>query len=253
MSGVDARLSVHHPCPYCDISVEFPRTTLLLWCDNRRDIFAIVSPGPQELDRVLQALRASFHARVILREAREALAVVPDFEWGDPPSVTGLARRAGVWVVHPVLYHQGQETYRLLAPTRSALNRFVHRIRRLGAVEILSVTDRRGSSSIGEWAAASVHVFEGLTERQLRSLVAAYEGGLLDVPSRGSWTEVARREGVSRSTFGEHLRKGQWRLVANSYSLLKSRAAPPETPEVLPAIRSSRRIRRTPQQGIRPG
>lgn len=251
MVVVDARLRVHHPCPYCDVSGEFPDSLLLLWCDNRRDVFLVSCPGRAELRRLLSALRLSFHGRPLLVEGTDALVAVPDFEWASPPSVTGVARRSGVWVLHPVVYHRGTETYRLIAPSKVGLNRLVQRVRRVGDVEILSVVNRAGLGGIRDQPAASVHFFEGLTDRQARCLVAAYEGGLLDVPARSRWGEVARREGLSRSTFGEHLRKGQRRLLANSYASLKARASVPEQPILLRGMHPRRGPRRNPLQGIR--
>jgi predicted DNA binding protein len=251
MTVVEAHVRVHHPCPYCDVSVEFPRTLLLLWCDNRRDVFLVSAPDPGELGRVVAALRESFHARRLFDDGKDALVTVPDFEWADPPSVTGLARRTGVWTLPPVVYFDGTETYRFVAASRSELNGLVHRLRRLGDVEILSVSGRADLGRVRDDPTASVHFFEGLTDRQTRSLVAAYEGGLLDVPARASWSEVARREGLSRSTFGEHLRKGQLRLLANSYSSLKARTGRTPAPEVLPALPTARGESRSPLRGMR--
>ena len=251
MVVVDARIRVHHPCPYCDISVEFPGSLFLLWCDNRRDIFLVTSPSLGELRRVGTALRQSFHARRLIEDGREAILLVPDFEWADPPSVTGMARKVGVWVLHPVVYFGGTETYRLLSPTKAALNRLVARARRVGDVEVLSVSERSGLGTVRDLPTASVHFFEALTDLQARSLVAAYEGGLFDVPSRTSWEAVARGVGLSRSTFGEHLRKGQWRLLRNSYAALKMRAGSTVKPLLLRATGPARRARRTPLQGIR--
>ena len=241
MSVVDARVRVQHPCPYCDISVEFPRTLLLLWCDNRRDVFLVSSPDRAELHRVVLALRRAFHARPLIVDGLEALVIVPDFEWPEPPSVTGLARKMGVWVLHPVVYHGGRETYRFVVPARSNLNRLIQRLRRFGDVELLSVSDRGGLQSVRDVPTASVHFFEGLTARQVRCLVAAYDGGLLEIPARTHWGEVARREGLSRSTFGEHLRKGQYRLLANSYASLKARTDSMQAPVLLPATSGRRR------------
>ena len=251
MAVVDARVRVHHPCPYCDISAEFPRTLLLLWCDNRRDVFLVSSPDPEELRDVVAALRASFHARPLIVDGRDALVVVPDFEWADPPSVTRLARKGGVWTLHPVVYYDGKETYRFLSPTKEALQRLISKVRRLGDVEVLSVSDRRDLGSVRDLPNASVHFFEGLTQRQARSLVAAFEAGLFDVPARTSWSEVARREGLSRSTFGEHLRKGQLRILANSHDSLKSRIATTEEPLLLPATTDPREVKRPTLRGIR--
>lgn len=251
MAVVDARVRVHHPCPYCDLSTEFPESLLLLWCDNRRDVFLVASPTAEERERVVSALRASFHARALWADGTQALVAVPDFEWPDPPSVTGLARRTGVWVLHPVVYFHGQETYRLLAPSRSELLRLVSKVRRLGAVELLSVAGRADLGSLRDAPLAAVHLFEGLTDRQARSLVVAYERGLFDVPARSRWDDVARGEGLSRSTFGEHLRKGQLRLLQNSYASLKVRSREAQTPVLLPATGPKRRATRAPLRGRR--
>jgi predicted DNA binding protein len=237
---VDARIRVHHPCPYCELSVRFPRAVLLLWCDNRRDTFLVSASDDAELRALGAALRSSFHARTLLAEGTSALFELPDFEWPDPPSVTRLARRAGVWFLPPVVYADGTETYRLISPTRPRLNRLIQRLRRLGDVEILSVSDRADLGSVRDYPTASVHFFEGLSGRQTRSLVAAHDAGLFEIPSRTSWAAVARAEGLSRSTFGEHLRKAQLRILQNSYSMLRARAfASPSV--VLPAIGEAER------------
>lgn len=223
MPIVDARVRVHHPCPYCDLSTRFPRTLFLLWCDNRRDTVLVSSPDRAELGRVLTVWKRRFHARVLLREGNDALLIVRDFEWQNPPSVTGMARAGGVWALHPVLYFGGQETYRFLAPSRAGLSRLTQRLRRLGAVEVLSIADRAGLELVRTVPASTVHLLEGMSDPQVRSLIAAHDAGLFEVPVRTSWASVARAQGLSRSTFGEHLRKGQRRLVKNSYPLLRAR------------------------------
>jgi len=236
MAVVDARVRVHHPCPYCDVSVEFPQSLLLLWCDNLRDVFLVSSPTSSESEKLVRTLHRSFRARPLLRDGTDALLSIPDFSWSYPPSVTGLARKTRVWVIHPVIYFDGTETYRFVAPSKKELQKLVLRLRRLGDVELLAVSNRVNLSTIRDMPTATVHFFEGLTRRQAQVLTAAFEGGLLDVPARATWGDVARRVGLSRSTFGEHLRKGQLRLLANNYASLKAQTRVVDRPVLLPAL-----------------
>jgi predicted DNA binding protein len=136
-------------------------------------------------------------------------------------------------VLHPVVYFDRMETYRAVAGTKRDLGRLFRQIRRLGDIEMLSISDRAQLSTIRDLPVATVHFFEGLTDRQARCLVAAFEGGLLDVPARAGWDDVAGRERLSRSTFGEHLRKGQLRIMSNSYATLKARTLAKESPVLL--------------------
>jgi predicted DNA binding protein len=106
------------------------------------------------------------------------------------------------------------------------------------------VTSRDDLQPIRELPLGSHHFLEGLTQRQTSALIRAFDEGLLDVPARGRWDAAARREGLSRSTFGEHIRKGQWRLIANAYGGLRSRVGPEPEPILLPKLRP--RSRRKP-------
>ncbi len=235
MEIVDARFRVRHPCPYCEVSVRYPETLLLLWCDNLRDTFLVSSPDELELRRVLSDIRTTFRGRVLVRAGAIALTTVPEFQWASPPSVTNMARRSGLWFLPPVHYYKGWETYRLISPGRRRLQRFFSQLRQVGDIEVLSVADLPGLESLVELPVASVHLFDGLTTKQVEVMLAAIKGGLLEVPSRARWEEVARGLGLSRSTFGEHLRKGQRRLIENSSAALHAYLTTRGKPVLLPA------------------
>lgn len=78
----------------------------------------------------------------------------------------------------------------------------------------------RGGGSIGT---VPVHLFEGLTERQVHALVSTIEGRFFELPARQKMDRIAAQEGLSRSTFAEHLRKAETQILQNPYPLLKLR------------------------------
>ena len=97
-------------------------------------------------------------------------------------------------------------------------------VRRVGDTLFYSTHRSREELDIlRDVATVPVHLFEGPTDRQVHVLVTAFESGLLDVPTRARMGSAARRESLSRSTYGEHLRKAQRQLVSNSYPFLKLR------------------------------
>ncbi len=223
MAFLETRVRVRHRCPYCNLSVAFPDVEMDLWTSTRSDVFHVTAASPARLRGALRAMRQTIGARKITYGESSALVITHRAQWDYPPSVTGIADRQNVWLIPPVLYYGGWETYRALSPNQVALRRFVAQVKRVGTVEVLSHRARDRLEGIRSLGTVPVHLFEGLTERQIHVLVAALEGGLFELPARQKMDRVARREGLSRSTFGEHLRKAETQVLQNSYPFLKLR------------------------------
>ncbi len=227
---VDARVRIQHPCPYCDLSAAFPDVSMASWCNQAHDVLQITVSDARDLVPVLEAVRKSLGSREVTRDGASALTIIRACRWDQFPSVTAVADRCDVWLIPPITYLAGWETHRILAPSPAAFSEFVKGVRRIGRIEILSSRPRERFDVVQDLGVLPVHLFDGLTERQVHVLVSAVEAGLLDVPSRSRIGDVARRDGISRSTFSEHLRKAQSRLSRNVYPMLKLRARPLEGP-----------------------
>jgi predicted DNA binding protein len=57
-----------------------------------------------------------------------------------------------------------------------------------------------------------------LTEKQKEVIIAAYKFGYYDIPRRINSEELAKKLGIVSSTFGEHLRKAERRLLIHILS-----------------------------------
>jgi hypothetical protein len=224
MSFVDARVRVQHPCPFCEFSDEFPDVAMTQWCNRSSEVLQVSVPDPGRLDEVLRSARARFEVRELFTDGASALTISRRCSCTGASSVSGLAESQGMWLIPPILYREGWETHRLVAPDAEALRRFVDAVRRIGSIEVLSIRPRDRLDAIRDLGVVPVHLFEDLTDRQIRVLVAAFEGGLFESPAHARMGPIARRVGVARSTFGEHLRKAQLRILRNAYPYLKLRA-----------------------------
>ncbi len=71
-----------------------------------------------------------------------------------------------------------------------------------------------------------VPVLEELTEKQIEVLISAHESGIYAIPARAKMDDVAKRLGMSRSTYVEHHSKAMNTLMDNSYPMLKLFALP---------------------------
>lgn len=253
MALVDAQLRLVHPCPYQEVANEAPGSTILRWPDHGRSVLLLANRTPQGFKRLVGLAREVFRATYLAREERQAVALVPDPGWTDPGSIEGLAERSGVWVIPPVLLVDGRESCRVVARSREELGAFTTGLRRIGPVELLSVASQDGVEALTNPLATSVHLVKGLTDAQVHSVLAAWDAGLFEVPSRTRWGTVSASLGISRSTFGEHLRKGQRHLMRNSVTALRLRASRTREPIMLPRIRRQSFPGKTLLRGVRQG
>ncbi len=136
----------------------------------------------------------------------------------DTPEVTPRIRGVGCTILYPVVDRDGHEHFTVLAPSRERVRVMVERIEEIGEVELERVADVPGNTLDVSIPMSSVT--NRMTQRQLEALVAAIHAGYYDVPRRVSAEALAKRMGLARSTFREHLRKGERAIMGTFARLL---------------------------------
>jgi predicted DNA binding protein len=221
MKLLDATFRVQHDCPFCNLSGQFPDVTMALWCNSHNDLLEIEASDPEDINRIVEASRLTLGLKEVAREGASAMTMVRSCRCGDYPSIDTVADESECWILQPSLYKGGWETHRMFAPSNASLQRFVSRTKKIAKIEMVSLRTRDKLDALQSAGMVPVHLFQGLTDRQIQVLVAAYESGALDVPAKNDIEQLARRLTLSRSTCGEHLRKSVFCLVRNAYPLLK--------------------------------
>jgi len=64
-------------------------------------------------------------------------------------------------------------------------------------------------------------VFSNLTQKQVDALLVSYNHGYYRIPRKSSLSSIARNRRVARTTFEEHLRKAENKLVTNLIPYLR--------------------------------
>lgn len=222
MPLLDSRVKIRHPCAYCEISSTFPDVQFVLWCNGDTDALRVVAPDFDTLQRTLEYGRELLGMELMSCDERPSMiltgrCVCPT----GGRSVVDLAEAHGCWVMQPIPMLGGFEYHRVFSPDQESVRAFIEDVRRFGEAELISLRSRENLDVVDQVGSVSVHLFAGLTDRQIEVLTTAYEEGILDVPSSGSMDLAAARVGISRSTFGEHLRKAMHQLVSNAYPFIR--------------------------------
>lgn len=201
---------------------------MVLWYSRDSEILEVTATDTARLDEILEAAHESLGACDMFQDGRSALLMTCECGYPKFRSIISIANDCGCMLVPPHTYEGGWETHRVLSTGTENLRRFVAEIERHGRVEIISHRGRDALDAASDLNVVPVHFFEGLTDLQIRSVVAAYEAGLFEVPARTKMDDVAKAMGLSRSTLGEHLRKAELQMLRNSYPFLKLRATHPQ-------------------------
>jgi predicted DNA binding protein len=220
MKFLDARVRIQHSCPFCDFSKAFPEMEMSSWCNVDNEVMQIVALDEAQLREICAYARERLGARQVAGDAKAALLSTTNCLCGEFNSVATIADKCESWAVPPTIYFGGWETHRMISHSKADLKKFVNSVRKIGKIEVVSLRERDQLDMLSSLGVAPIHFFGGLTNKQLRAIVTAYENGLFELPARSKMDKVAKAEGLSRSTYGEHLRKAMLQIVENSYPVL---------------------------------
>jgi predicted DNA binding protein len=221
MRFLDARVRIQHPCPFCEFSKKFPEMEMSSWCNVENEVMQVVALDEEQLKEIVSYAKENFDARQVAGDRNSALLATNSCMCNMYDSVSSIADKYESWSVPPTIYFGGWETHRIISHNKGDLKRFANNVKKMGKIEIISLREREQLDMLNTLGVVPIHFFGGLTNRQLRAIVSAYENGLFEVPARTKMDKVAKAEGLSRSTYGEHLRKAMLQLVENSYPMLK--------------------------------
>jgi predicted DNA binding protein len=225
MKVIDAKIRVKHECSMCHLSEAYPDVRMAVCCNGHMDALQILAGDPSDLTSILEEIQSRSMTEEILRERLSAMTIIRECAC-DGEYIPGVMQKCGCWSIGPCTYEGGYEVHRLIAPSRNRLRECIATLRLTGKVEVLSLRPRETAETFKDLGILPVPVLEGLTEKQIEVLISAHESGIYAIPARAKMDDVAKRMGMSRSTYGEHLRKAMNTLMDNSYPMLKLFAVP---------------------------
>lgn len=212
-------LRFQHECPYSDISRKFPEAKLALWDNLQREFLDVRVSERRDwapMNRELDALARSKGSR-ILRKASDGKSyqfMIMTCACERTGSTLDLVTESDCLFVPPIEFHGGQETYHAVGFDRGAAGRLLARFRSKGAAEIADLRQIE-TESLGQ--AAVVPLLDPLsrmTPMQLRALATSMMMGYYRLPRRTSTGRIAASLNVPRTTFQEHRKKAETKLMA---------------------------------------
>jgi predicted DNA binding protein len=212
-------IRLEHNCPYTAFSKNLPDVVVQHWCSMERDVLEFSLPksvDPTDLKREMTRLQKSLGSRFVRSHwlNQNLIIVVQKHDYSRMAlNVNSTIEECDCLEIQPTAYRGGYEWYRIVALDQTDLLRLFRRLSKTADINVVSrssLPDR----SIRDMMTVSVHdLLGGLTNKQLKALLAALNYGYYNTPRRITTSHISQTMKSPRTTFETHLRKAEGKVL----------------------------------------
>lgn len=220
MGLYEASFRVKHECPYREISERYPDLTIREWYLSDCQVIEITSSGwptdelLEEIEHLGTVLHESINESGLHVVTQSCLCSLED-------SILERFEEYNCLYQPPTIHRQGWEHYTVIAFDENDVRELLHDLEADRDIEVLSKTAITEQQIPHSMLAPVDRLFEDLTDRQMAALRLALESGYYEQPRKTSLRELADQTAVARSTYEEHLRKAENKLLTNAGRFLR--------------------------------
>ncbi|MXR40462.1 XRE family transcriptional regulator [Halobaculum sp. WSA2] len=220
MGLYEASIRVKHECPYRKISERYPDLTIREWPLSDCQVLEITTETTptdellDDIDEIGTVLHESADDDGYHVVTQSCLCSLEE-------SIIDRFEEHNCLYQSPTIYRQGWEHYTVVAFDGADIRELLGDLRSDRDIELLSKTSISDTQIPHSMLAPAGQLFENITDRQLAALQLALESGYYEQPRKTSLRDLAEQTAVARSTYEEHLRKAENKLLRNAGQYLR--------------------------------
>ncbi|UCE43816.1 MAG: helix-turn-helix domain-containing protein [Candidatus Bathyarchaeota archaeon] len=190
--------------------------SIFIWCNRENDVIEVVVRNPEDYALVMKEIQARPIMGVIeeISDDRRLYLNVHECYCMKQDTIVRHIGELDILNIFPNMIENGWSYHRLIVFKHKDLEELLRRFDNWGWVyKILRKVPFDGFIASSLTLSADA-LFSGLTERQMTALVTAHRHGYYNLPRDSDIQSIAAKEKVPRTTFQEHLKKAENKLVA---------------------------------------
>jgi len=216
MTLFEVVLKVTFEAVLIDLSRRFPSAKIFIWCNRENDVIEVIVKNPEDYPLVVEEIRAHDILGVIEESSdnRSFCLIVHKCHCMMENTIVRHIGTLDVLNIFPNLIDNGWVYHRLIVFRHEDLEELLRRLEKWAwTYKILRKVPFDGfiASSLTLTADA---LFSNLTEKQIEAMLTAYRHGYYNLPRNSDVQTIAAKEKVPRTTFQEHLKKAENKIVA---------------------------------------
>ncbi len=219
MGAWEISFRVKHDYPLIAMSEKYPGTRISMWCVwnremihapmNHEDAISEINGYVTKIGRTIENYKPSKDGFVITLKCSCDLT----------PNSWDFTGRNHLVDIYPAVFLDGWGYYRAISFSEDDTRNLFRDLSSIGTVELV------GKKMLHLDALPSTvwteSFFTRMTDRQMESLLKAYDYGYYTSPREVTTDSIASSIGISRSTYEEHLRKAENRIMEAIVPYLK--------------------------------
>jgi predicted DNA binding protein len=211
-----------------------PDVRLVEWCNNQIHVMEVDCPNVETFMRIepdLKELLLWKGGKVLKKNFLEGnlQLIVKTCRCNKiTPNVSELIEKNSCLQMQPETYYGGWEEYRVVGFRENDYKRMFEDLSQLGPLQIVQKRVVPEKSIRDAFVISVSSVFSELTGKQVNSLLAALEYGYYQVPKKTTAEEIATKQRVPRTTFEEHLRKAESKVLRAMAPYVRMYASRPQ-------------------------
>lgn len=208
----------HEGCPYNAFSRMHYSAVISHWCNWSRDVLEIAHRDLQsdQIQDSIQELTRALGTKIMRRSyTRSNLQVVLQHCACDkiPPPTLPVIERHNCLELQPAIYTEGWEWYRIIAFSERDIRNLFKELDNNCTIEVISRRSVSDQSVRDTFLLSTATLFGNLTNKQTRALITALDNGYYRLPRSATAAEIAGRLGLPRTSFVDHLRKAENKVL----------------------------------------
>jgi predicted DNA binding protein len=218
MAHYEVGFKLQHDCSFNRLSKKFPSAVLAWWTNFDQDVLEGTTGAPDTLREYQSELQKAIRemggrvARSTITDSKCQLVVGWDgTKW--EYSTSRAFVKHNCLVLQPTVHTGGWEWYRVVAFSERDMKSLFKELDRSCEIEVVSKKTVDDGTVRDTFVITTSNLLGGLTGNQAEALVVALDSGYYTVPKKSTTEAVAARVGLPRTTFEEHLRKAESKVM----------------------------------------
>jgi len=215
MTLTQVEFKAQHDCPFNNLSKRFPSASMALWCNREREILEVRSDDATSLNQIdeqLTELRSI--VRKVFSRKTGRIAVTMKCSCTLSNSIVRHIDQNNCLQIPPTIYSGGWEFYKIISFRYKDVKELFRSLDRKASLEIISSRPLYKGEIHDSLCVSLSDLFTRLTEKQIVSFLEAYDNGYYRIPKKITAAELAGKIHLSRTTFEEHLRKAENKVIS---------------------------------------